>query len=894
MIGWLRVVRARLVSWLVVSRLDRELDEEIRDHLDRVAADHRSRGMAPEAARAAALAEFGSVLATREAHGELRTMPFLEHLGRDTRHSIRTHLKAPLYATVVVATLALGIGATSAIFALVNAVVLRPLPFPDSDALAEIEQVKRDTGAPTSVSPPNFFDLQSQTSAWSGMAAYWTPAMRLAVDGGLPERVFGTVCTANLLEVLGVMPAAGRHFTDADDRPGADRVAIVSDRLWRRRFGGDPSIVGRKILVDDTPTVVIGIMPPDFAFPAGSDLWTPVRLSRTEPPSRAIPAARYRQYRILSVVARLKPQMTLARAGADLATVFSGLERQYPDANRHTTATAVALHDAIVGDVRPAMLVLFAAVGCLWLIAAANVATLFAVRTTSRDRDITLRRALGASRGRIAQQMLVDSVLVGLFGGALGLAVAWSFLGVMLRLAPSDIPRLETVRIDADVVLFTIAIAVGSGVLLGVMPALQAGRRSLIDALKSGGRSTATVSQQRFRRGIVIVEIALSMLLLVTAALLTQTLMRLGRVDLGFQSESVFTFDRLEMPRGTTPVLSAAFFDELLRTLRNTRGIGEAGLTIGVPLDAKARFFIDESAVELDSRTSALSADRPTARLQVVTSGYFSALRVPLVAGRGFADRDAPDAPAVALVNQAFADRYFPNGDAVGHVITHELSIVPGQQNRRQIVGIVGNVRQFRLDDPFEPQVFVPHAQMPWPAMALVIQSPLGADRVAPIVRQAVSRLNPRVLLPVPAVLSQTFDDALGQPRLRAWLVNVFAATALLLASIGLYGTIAFAIEQRKNELAIRLVLGASAWQTRSLVMRDGLAIAAGGTILGAVAAFVAMRLVSGLLFGISAFDPVTVALAAMLLIGIAALASYLPARRIDRIDAVKAINASG
>ena len=889
----LRLLRAQLAAWIRGSRVDRELDDEIRDHLERSAADHRSRGLSADAARTAALAEFGSVLATREAHAELRTIPFLEHLWRDARHAIRAHLRAPLYATVVVATLGLGIGATAAIFALVNAVVWRPLPFPDGDALVKIAQVKRDTGAPTSVSPPNFFDLQEQTSAWSGMAAYWTPAMRLAAVGGLPERVLGAVCTADLLEVLGVTPAIGRGFTAADDRPGADRVAIVSDGLWRRQFGGDPSLVGRKLLVDDTPAVVIGVMPPGFAFPAGADLWTLLRLSRTEPPTRAIPASRYRQYRILSVVARLKPRTTLAGARADLVTVFSGLERQFPDANREMTATAIALHDSIVGDVRPAMLLLLAAVGCLWLIAAANVATLFAVRAASRERDVTLRLALGAGRGRIAQQLLVDSVLVGLLGGASGLAVAWSFL-VMLRFAPPGIPRLDTVRIDGAVVLFTVMMAVASGVLLGVMPALEASRRSLSDALKSGARSTATAGQQRFRRAVVVAEIALSMLLLVTAGLLTQTLVRLGRVDLGFQSAGVLAFDRLEMPRGTTPVLSAAFFDELLRALRETRGVTAAGVTIGVPLDARARFFIDESPIDIDGRIAATPTDRPTARLQVVTSGYFSALGVPLVAGRGFVERDAPGAPAVALVNQAFADRYFPRGDAVGHVITHELSIVPGQPTRRQIIGVAGNVRQFRLDDPFEPQLFVPHAQMPWPAMALVVRSALGADRVAPIIRQTVGRLNPRVLVPVPVELRQTFDDALGQPRLRAWLVNVFAVTALLLASIGLYGTIAFAIEQRKNELAIRLVLGATARQARGLVMRDGLTIAAAGTALGAATAWAVTRLVSGLLFGIGAFDLATVAAVAVLLVGVSALASYLPARIVDRIDAVRAMNVTG
>jgi putative ABC transport system permease protein len=888
----LRLLAARLASVFTASRMDRDLDDEIADHIARATADHVAHGMPTAAARTAALAEFGSVLATRDAHADLRGVPWLENVWRDARHALRGHLKTPLFAVVVVATLGLGIGATSAIFGLVNAVVLRPLPYPESDRLVKMSQAKRESGEAASVSPPNFFDLREQVSAFSGMAAYWSPAMRLADVGGLPERVLGTVATANLFEVLGVRPLAGRAFAASDDVPGAARVALVSHGLWRRRFGADPAVVGRKVLVDDAPVVIVGVMPEGFGFPARTDLWLPIRLSRTEPPTRAIPPERYRRYRILSVVARLGAGKTIADARADVAGVFGRLVQQYPDANRDMTATAVALHESVVGDVRPAMLLLFAAVGCLLIIASANVATLLAVRTASRERDLTLRLALGAGRARIVQQMLVDSLLLGLAGGVAGLLVARAFLGVMLRVAPPAIPRIETARIDPSVVLFTFAVAIVSSLLFGMAPAIHASRRALVDALKSGARATATSGQQRLRRGLVVAEIALSMLLLVTAGLLAQTLVRLGRVELGFRPASVLTLDRLEMPRGATPALSAAFFDELVGDLSRARGIDAAGLTIGVPLDPRGRFFVDESPFDVEGREPSAPADRPVARLQVVTGGFFAALGVPMLAGRSF-DRDAQDSPPVAIVNRALAERYFPRGDAIGHVITHDLSIVPGQPTRRRIVGVVDNVRQFHLDEPFEPELFVPHAQMPWPAMALVMRTPLGADAVAATVRDAVRRLNPGVIVPAPAEMARAQDEALGQPRLRAWLLAVFAATALLLASIGLYGTIAFAIHQRRSELAIRLVLGATPGQTRGLVMHDGLVLAAGGTALGAVAAFVLTRLLSTLLFGVGAFDAATVGVVAGLLFGVSALASYLPARRVHRLDALAAINAT-
>jgi predicted permease len=887
----LRITAARLIGALRSTRTAREFDDEVRDHIERSAADHRVRGLAPADALAAARAEFGSVLLARDAYTDAARAATFEHLARDVRFALRGWRRSPLFVSVIVSSLALSIGATSAVFAIVHAVVFQPLPYPDSHRLVNVRELNVTSDQKSGLSPPDFFDLRERARTIAAVAGYWTPTMRVSSSGGTPERVLGTACTANFLRVLGVAPEIGRGFVDADDTPGAPRVAVLSHRLWRRAFGGDSTIVGRGILIDDAPVVVIGVMPDRFDFPLQAELWTPIRLSRSEPPNRAIPPDRYRQYRILTVVGRLSPDATLAQARGELRTIFNDLERANPKTNRQMTATADLLHDVIVGDVRPAMLLMLTAAGCLLLIATANVATLLTVRGESRERDLTMRLALGATTGRLVQQLLIESLLVGVAGSVTGLVVAYALLGVLLRLAPPGIPRLSTAGIDATAIAFTAAAGIVCGILFGVAPAFQFGRRRVVDALKSGSRATSSRAARHLRDGLVVAEVSLAMLLLVTAGLLTRTLVGLGRVELGFRSAGVYTFDRIELERGVTPPASAAFFQSLLEKLRASPGVDAAGLTIGLPLDPKGRFLIDESAVAIDRELTSAADERTTARMQVVTDGYFEALNVPILAGRSFNDGDSGESVPVVIVNKAFADRYFPGGNALGHSLTHELSIVPGQPTRRLVVGIVGDVRQFRLDEPYAAQFFVPHTQMPWPALALVVRTPLGLPRTAGIVRSSIRELAPTVAVPPGLTLEQAQSDALGQPRLRAWLVTLFAAVALVLAGIGLYGTIAFAVQRRQGELALRVILGATPGQVARLVVRDGLALAVFGTIVGAAAAYPSTRLISALLFGVNPFDLGTVAVVAGVLCGVAAAASYVPARRVFRLDPVSIVH---
>jgi putative ABC transport system permease protein len=520
------------------------------------------------------------------------------------------------------------------------------------------------------------------------------------------------------------------------------------------------------------------------------------------------------------------------------------------------------------------------------------VAAMIAVRTSSRERELTVRLALGAGRGRIIRQLLVEGGTIASIGGAAGLALAYAFLPLLLRLSPPGIPRVETARIDLATVLFAIAAASLIGVGLGLTPAAEVGRRQMVDALRGGGRLTSGRGRHRFRRVLVTAEVALSMLLLVTAGLLVQTFFRLGAVELGFRSAGVFTFERFEIGRRATPVASAAFFDELLQKVREVRGVEAAGATLGVPLNPRARFFVDDTPFKTEPSPAVTDAERPTARIHVVSDGYFDALGIPVLSGRSFSRSDSRDSASVVIVNKALADRYFPGGDAIGRVMVHELSIVPGQLTRRRIVGVVGDVRQFRLDEPFEPQMFVPHSQMPWPAMALVVKTSLPREELTAAVRSAVSSIDSRVPVPIPIEMRRAFDDALGGPRLRAWLLGLFAIAALMLAAIGLYGSVASAVQQRRGELAIRLALGATVRQAIGLVVREGVVLSLAGAACGMVAASAATRLLSSLLFGITPLDPATIVGVAIVLVGVSAAACYVPARSVAGIDPVRAITA--
>jgi putative ABC transport system permease protein len=813
---------------------------------------------------------------------------------QDVRIAIRGYLAKPLFTIVVLSILGLAIGANSAIFTVVNAVLLRPLDYPQASALVSISQRDRATGRGRAISPPNYFDLKEHARSFDSIAAFWSPSVNLSSDGNDPEKVLATTCSHDLFEVLGVDPIIGRRLTEDDDVPGARPVAILGYGLWQRRFGGDAGVIGRDTMLDGTPTTIVGVMPAAFDFPvSGTELWVPLRLSRTQPPNRAIPVEKYRQYRILSVVARLNAGSSVERARLELGALAQQLETTYPDSNRNAGLAVVPLQDTVVASSRPALLLLLSAVGCVLLIACANVGSLLLVRAAGRTREISIRMALGADRGRLVRQMLTESLVLAIGGGAVGLVVSAWALDLLLRFAPAGIPRLDRVRMDASAVGITFLIAIASGTIFGLAPAFQVGAQRLQDALLVAGRGLVSSAHQGVRQTLTVAEIALSLMLLVGAMLLIQSFERVQRVDIGFQPSSVLTVERIELPRGRASAeASAAFFDGFLGRLRAVPGVEAAAVTLGLPLDPRARFFVDESTFSIAGETPLPAAQRPVAPIQVVSPDYFATIRVPITRGRPFTERDRAAAPAVVIINEAMARRFWPNQDPIGRRITHDLSIVPGQQTTREIVGVVGDVRHFGLEQASDPQMFVPHAQMPWPSMAVVIRTPLDAAHMSTAVRQAVWSVDNTIPVPPLRPMEQLVTDAVGQPRFRAWLLGLFAVTAIVLAMTGLYGTMAFSAQQRTREIGLRIALGATPKQATALILRSGLTLTAVGTTLGLAGSIAVARPLSSLLFGIGATDPATFVGVTAALVAVAWLACYLPARRAQRMDPIRAINA--
>ena len=541
---------------------------------------------------------------------------------------------------------------------------------------------------------------------------------------------------------------------------------------------------------------------------------------------------------------------------------------------------------------KPALLILLSAVGCVLLIACANVGGLMLVRATARSREVSIRMALGADRVRLVRQLLTESVVLGAAGGVVGLIVAAWSLDLLVRVAPAGIPRIDQVRLDATVVAFTLAIAIVAGLIFGLAPALHVRSRNPQESLRSAGRGTIAGSHQTARHVLVVAEMALSLVLAIGAALLVQSFIRVQRVDAGFHTGSIVTIDRIELPRQRgSATSSAAFFDQLLARIRAIPGVDDAGATLGLPLDPRAGFFVDESPFTIAGQPPLSRAQRPTAPLHVITPGFFSTINVPLRRGRLFDQRDGPDSPGVVIINEAMARRFWPNKDPIGQRITHELSIVPGQATTRDVVGVVGDVRHFGLEQASDAQMYIPHGQMPWPSMAVVVRSALDAGRIGEPIRRAVWSLEPTIPVPPLRPMDDVLADAVGQPRFRAWLLGLFASIAVLLASIGLYGTMAYAVQQRTREIGLRLALGATPRQAGALLLRSGFKLVLIGTAIGVAAAAAVTRLLSSLLFGVVATDPATFVGFSLALSAIGLIACYLPTLAARRIDPIQAIN---
>ncbi len=793
----------------------------------------------------------------------------------DLRYALRKLLRTPGFTIVAVLTLGLGIGANSAIFSLVDAVLLRPLPYPAPERLMRLDALVH--GHPAPFSGPNFLDFRAQNRVFTDMAA-WDPETTTLTGAGEPERLQATDVSAGFFGILGVQPALGRTFRPGDNEPGHTAVVVLSDGLWRQRFGADPGILGRAISLDGAPAQVVGVMPAGFAFPREAVLWRPLEYNamfRDPGNRRAL---------WLRVIARLRPGVTPARAQSDVAAIAGRLQKDYPDLAGNIGASATPLAESMVGDLRTPLLLLLGAVGLVLLIACANVASLLLARASARATELAVRSALGAGRRRLVRQLLTESAVLALLGGGFGLLLgAWG-AALLVRLGPGGIPRLEGVGVNGGVILFTAVVALVTALVFGAVPAWQATRVELTESLKEGARGGgARRSTGRLRAGLVVAELALAVMLLSGAGLLLRSFARLQAVDPGFRADHTVAFD-LGLPdtRYGEPERVAEFYRTLLERLSALPGVQETGAVSALPLTG----FRMRLSFDVKGRAPAPASEKPALDVIAATPGYLRALRIPVLRGRSFTSEDRAGARPVVLLNEEAVRRYFPGEDPIGQVVQLGWPRSPAGE----VVGIVRDVREEGLTAAAEPQIYLPQAQVPFASMSVVVRTTGDPARVASLVRREVHALDPDLAVDHLRTVREVVDRSIAEPRLYATLLALFAAVALTLAAVGIFGVMAYTVAQRRRELGIRLALGARPGGVLRLVVGQAAVLVAVGIALGLLGTLALSRVLAGLLFGVSATDPATLAAVAVGLGAVALLASWLPARAATRIAPSEAL----
>lgn len=856
--------------------LDQELDEELRFHLDRLIEQNIKNGMTPADARSAAMKSFNRVDQSKEECRDARGVGLIENLLRDTTYSLRVLLKNYAFTIVVVLTLALGIGANTAIFSFANGILLRPLPYPQSDRLAVLDEFSyKQNRESMAVSYPNFLDWREQNKSFEDIGIYFS-TQRFAMSGaGEPTEVRGSYISHGLFEILGVSPQLGRTFTANEDTPDEEWVVILGHSLWQRSFGGDPNIIGRKIMLNSRARTVVGVMPPGFRFPDTAELWAPVALT-TKTFTR-------NDHGLLSI-ARLKDGVTLTEAQAEMNNIAARIEQANPVTNEGLGVKVNSLHDTLTGDYRQALLILLSVVGCVLLVACVNVANLMLARATARQREFALRAALGASRWRIMRQLLVESLLLALAGGVLGFLLSIWALRLLLTAIPGEIPFWMNFGIDLRVLGFTAAINLLTGLLFGAAPALQTSRVDLNDTLKEGGRGGSGV-RSHARSLLVVAEIALSLVVLVGAGLMIQSFLRLKRVNIGLNAHNVLTA-AISLPRARYKEddQRIAFYKQLLERMRNLPGIEAVSATGTLPLGGGGwgRSLTVEGFPVLSV------GQAPSIQHTVVTPGYFRTMGIPLLAGRDFNDADVKDSPNVTIIDERLAREYWPNQSPIGK----RVRFGPPEDNEpwHTIVGVVGTVRHQRMQEDTRKSVYLPHAKIPTGGMALVLRTTSNPQELTGALRREVAQLDPDLPVSEVATMEEVVAESIWQPRLYAKLFGAFAGGALLLALIGIYGVMAFLVQTRTHEIGVRMALGASRRDVFKLIVGRGMKLTAVGVLIGVGGAIALTRLMHSLLFNTSATDPVTFIVISALLSLAAFFACYLPARRAAKVDPLIAL----
>ncbi|MFL5578252.1 MAG: ABC transporter permease [Gemmatimonadaceae bacterium] len=812
----------------------------------------------------------------------------MDILLQDVRYSARKLARAPGFTLVAVLTLALAIGATTAVFSVVNGVLLKPLPFADPERLVRVGTTTAD-GRMTSMSPLDFIDYRDQSRAFVGMASVDVGDMNLTGAGSRPQRVNAARVGARFFELLGVGAQLGRVFAPGDDAQGAPPLAVLSDALWKGRFGSDAGVVGRVVSLDGRPYTVIGVAPPTLTYPQRPDVWIPKIWETWELDPRN------RGSHSLSGIARLGPGTTVERGRREIATIASRLARQYPESNTGFIGMVQPLQEQIVGKVRPALLAMLGAVAFVLLIACANVANLLLVRAAARESEIAVRTALGAGRGRLVRQLVTESVLLALAGAVLGALLASWAVDAVVAFGPRRLPRLDEVAVDGHVLLFAAAIAVATGIAFGLVPALQAARPDIGQVLNASVRGTSRGGAQRTRSALVMSEMALAVVLLVGAGLLIRSFTRLIRVDPGFRTENVVTFS-VTLPDAKYPFDrdKRALLGALVERLRALPGTQAVGVVFNRPMGRR----VIRTVFDVAGRAPNPPEKRTPTGVQPASPDYFRALNIPLVRGRLYTPADdRPDAPPVVVVSEEFVRRYFPGEDPIGKRITLGVTHDTAQTGTEvtaqgEIVGIVGDVRETDLAEPAYPTTYLPYNTLPLGDVAVLVRSTAGAELVEGAARTVLRELDADLPIYDMRRLTEVIAESVSQPRFYTLLLAGFAAIALVLAAVGIYGVISYAVTLRTRELGIRVALGASSGQVVRMVLGQGFALTLAGVAVGLGAAFLLTRVIASLLFGVGALDPLTYGAVAGVLLGVAALASYVPARRAARVDPLLAMRA--
>jgi putative ABC transport system permease protein len=806
----------------------------------------------------------------------------MDNVRQDIRYAIRRLIKSPGFTLIALLTLALGIGANTAIFSVVNAVLLQPLPYKDPQQIVGIFHLSE--GHRSTMSGPNFTDVRKAATTLQDAAAY-TRTRTILTGRGEPVRLDGANISAPLFDLLGVQAALGRTFRADENQPGKSHVAILGHDLWQQRFGADPGVVGQQITLDGVSYEVVGVMPEKFSFPAGRAIWTPLEYTDDF-------TVKQRGAWYLTAVGRTRAGVTPEQARAEIETIGRQLARQYPDMNEGVGITAVPLQEAMVGDLKTAFWVLLGAVGFVLLIACVNVANLLLARAAARESEIAVRTALGANRARLVRQLMTESLMLGLGGGALGLLLAVWGVEALLALEPQGIPRLNEVTVDPMVIAFTFGLSVVTGLLFGVVPALQSTRAAIASSLKEAGRGALTSrGGARMRTTLVVVEVALAVTLLAGAGLLIRSFSRLASVDPGFQVKPALTFE-LSLPdaRYEKQEAQIAFFDQLVPQLEALPGVRSVGSVISLPLSGSSLVLTFAVA----GRPPVPPSQQPAMQVRIATAGYFDTIGIPLVKGRLFTSDDRLNTPQVALITEAAARQYFPNEDPIGKKIV--LGWGRDDSKRRaggEVVGIIGDVKDSGLDEPNPPQIYLAYAQWPVQSMSLVLATSVPPDSIAEAARHTVYSLDGNLPVGNVRTLEQLVSRSISQPRFYMTLLAVFAFVALSLAAIGIFGVLSYAVTQRTREIGIRMALGAHQGTVVRLIVRDAMVMAIAGVALGLVAALALTQgIVSKLLFQTSAHDPGTFVAVSIVLSLVALLAAYVPARRATRVDPIVALRA--